>query len=216
VAFIDKQLAAMPAEIDTIKAAIQKAPDAATRARLEGNLAQAEAYVQELKTMKPPVPTRTVSSTLTLQEDGREIQLLRVGRAHTDGDLFIYMPKEKVLATGDAAVDWMPFMNDAYPEEWAQTLGELEKLEITQVVVGHGNPAPKARLTLLRNYFTDLVAAVKKTAAEGATVDEMKKKVADDLAPKYEREMSKYAFGQYRERIAANIEQTYNKTVKKS
>jgi hypothetical protein len=64
VAFIEKQAAAMPAEIEQIKAAIQKASDAAAKARLEGNLAQAEAYLAELKAMKPTVPTRTVSSTM--------------------------------------------------------------------------------------------------------------------------------------------------------
>ena len=61
VAFIEKQAAAMPADIEKIKADIQKAPDAAAKARLESNLAQAEAYLAELRTMKPPVPTRTVS-----------------------------------------------------------------------------------------------------------------------------------------------------------
>jgi cyclase len=216
VAFIEKQAAAMPAEIEQIKAAIQKAPDAAAKARLEGNLAQAEAYLAELKAMKPAVPTRTVSSTVALQEGGREIRLMLVGKAHTDGDLFIYMPKEKVLATGDAVVDWMPFLNDGYPEEWAQTVGELEKLDIERVIVGHGEPAPKSHLTFFRGYMTDLVAAVKKEAAAGASLDDMKKKIAEDLAPKYEKGMSKYPLGQYRDRIGLNVEQAYNKTVKKS
>jgi cyclase len=216
VAFVEKQIAAMPAEIDKIKSDIQKAPDAATKARLEGSLAQAESYLVELKAMKPAVPTRTVSSTVALQEGGREIRLMLVGRAHTDGDLFIYMPKEKVLVTGDAVVDWMPFLNDGYPEEWAQTVGELEKLDVERVIVGHGEPAPKSHLTFFRGYLTDLVAAVKKASADGMSLDDMKKKVADDLAPKYEKGMSKYPLGQYRDRIGLNVEQAYNKTVKKS
>jgi glyoxylase-like metal-dependent hydrolase (beta-lactamase superfamily II) len=137
------------------------------------------------------------------------------GRAHTDGDLFIYMPKEKVLVTGDAVVGWMPFMNDGYPEEWGQTVGELEKLDIDKVVVGHGEPEAKSHLTFFRGYFTDLVAAVKKAGADNMPVEDMKTKVADELAPKYEKGMSRYPNGQYRERIAANIEQTYNKIVKK-
>ena len=61
VAFIEKQIAAMPGDIDKIKAEIQKASDPAAKAALEGNLAQAEAYLAELKAMKPSVPTRTVS-----------------------------------------------------------------------------------------------------------------------------------------------------------
>ena len=157
--FIDKQIAAMPAEIDKIKADIAKASDAAAKARLESSLVQAESYLAQLKGLKPTLPTRTVSATTKLMEGGREIQLHVVGRAHTDGDLFIYLPKEKVLATGDAVVGWMPFLNDGYPEDWGPTVGELEKLDITQVIVGHGEPVPKSHLTFFRGYLTDLVAA---------------------------------------------------------
>jgi hypothetical protein len=60
----------MPGEIARLKDAIQTAPDTATRSGLEGNLAQAEAYLAELRSMTPPVPTRTVSQTVTLQEAG--------------------------------------------------------------------------------------------------------------------------------------------------
>ena len=215
VAFIEKQAAAMPADIEKIKADIQKAPDAAAKARLEGNLAQAEAYLAELRTMKPPVPTRTVSSTVALQEGGREIRLMLLGRGHTDGDLYVYLPKEKVVVTGDAVVDWMPFLNDGYPEEWIQTVAAVEKLDVTTVICGHGDPAPKSHLTFFRGYLTDLVDGVKKSSAAGLSVDDMKKKVADDLAPKYEKGMSKYPLGQYRDRIGLNVEQAYNKVVKK-
>jgi hypothetical protein len=61
----------------------------------------------------------------------------------------------------------------------------------------------------------DLIAAVKKAAAAGATLDEMKKAVADQLAPKYERPMSKYPLGQYRDRVGINIEAVHRKVVKK-
>jgi glyoxylase-like metal-dependent hydrolase (beta-lactamase superfamily II) len=216
VPFIEKQLAALPGEIAKLKEDIDKAPNPETKARLTSNLAQAEAYLQELKQLKPTLPTRTVSKTATLQEGGREIQLHVLGRGHTDGDLYIYMPKEKVVATGDAVVDWMPFLNDGYPEEWAQTVAALEKLEIVQLIPGHGEPAPKTHLAFFRGYLTDLVAAVKKAAADGATLDEMKTKVADELAPKYEKGMSRYPVGQYRDRVGLNIEMVHKKVVKKA
>jgi len=215
LAFIDKQIAAMPGDIDKIKADIQKASNAETKASLERNLAQAEAYLVELKMMKPPLPTRTVSNTVTLNEGGREIQLLLVGRAHTDGDLFIYLPKEKVMATGDAVIDWMPFFNDGYPEEWIQTVAALEKLDVNQVIVGHGDPQPKAHLAYFRGYLTDLVGGVKKAAADTMPLDAMKRKIAEDLAPRYEKSMSKHPLGRYRDRIDANVEQVYNKIIRK-
>ena len=217
VAFIERQATTtVPAEIAKLKDDIQKAPNAETKARLEANLAQAEAYLAELKQMKPVLPTRTVAKTLTLQEGGREIQLHALGRGHTDGDLYIYLPKDKVVVTGDAVVDWMPFLNDGYPEEWVQTLDALQKLDIVRVVPGHGDPADKSHLAFFRGYLSDLIAAVKKASADGAALDEMKTKVADQLAGKYEKGMSKYPLGRYRDRIAQNIEVVHAKVVKKA
>ena len=76
--------------------------------------------------------------SVTLDEGGREIQILLLGRGHTDGDVFIYLPKEKVVATGDALIDWMPFLNDGFPEDWVQTLAALEQLDFAQIIPGHG------------------------------------------------------------------------------
>ena len=75
---------------------------------------------------------------------------------------------------------------------------------------------PKSHLTSFRGYLTDLIAAVKKAAADGASLDEMKKGVGDQLAPKYERGMSKYPLGQYRDRVGTNVEMVYRKVVKKA
>jgi glyoxylase-like metal-dependent hydrolase (beta-lactamase superfamily II) len=216
VPYIETQLKTLPGEIAKLKEDIQRAPNAEAKARLESNLQQAEDFMQQLQQLKPTLPTRTVSSTVTLQEGGREIQLQLLGRAHTDGDIFIFLPKEKIIASGDALIDWMPFLNDGYPEDWVQTLTSLEKLDFTQVIPGHGDVRPKAQLTFFRGYLGDLIAAVKKAAADGATLDDMKRKIGDDLAPKYEAGMSRHPLGRYRDRIGQNVEMVYNKSVKKS
>jgi hypothetical protein len=72
---------------------------------------------------------------------------------------------------------------------------------------------PKAHLAFFRGYITDLIAAVKKAAADGASLNEMKKQLGDQLAPKYEKGMSKYPLGQYRDRIGLNVEMVYQKLV---
>jgi glyoxylase-like metal-dependent hydrolase (beta-lactamase superfamily II) len=215
VPFIEKQLAALPQEIEKLKDEITKASSPEQKARLEANLRQAEAYLAELKGLKPTLPTRTVSSTVTLDEQGREIQLLLLGRGHTDGDVYTYLPKEKVVVTGDAVIDWMPFLNDGYPEEWVQTLTALEKVDFTHMILGHGDVATKDHLVFFKGYLSDLIAAVKKAAADGGTLTEMQKVIPDQLAPKYERGMSKYPLGQYRDRVGLNIEMVHQKVVKK-
>jgi cyclase len=213
---VERQLATLPKEIEQLKDAIAGASDPEQKARLEANLRQAEAYLEELKTFKPILPTRTVSTTATLNEQGRDIQLLLLGRGHTDGDVYVYLPKEKVVVTGDAVIDWMPFLNDGYPEEWVQTLTALEKVDFTHMILGHGEVATKDHLTFFKGYLVDLIAAVKQAAADGGTLDEMQKVIPDQLAPKYERRMSKYPLGRYRDRVGQNIEMVHKKVVQKS
>lgn len=213
VAFINQQIEALPAEIDQLKNDIVHAANAEEKSRLETHLQQAEAFLEELRGLNPILPTQTVAQSMTLNEGGREIQLLLLGRAHTDGDLFIYLPKEKVIITGDAVVDWMPFLGDGYPEEWIGTLDALEQLDFTHMILDHGNVAPKSHVSFFRSYLTDLIDAVKRAAADGATVAEMQVAVADQLAPQYEQGMSKYPLSRYRDRIESTIEIVYHKVV---
>jgi len=75
---------------------------------------------------------------------------------------------------------------------------------------------PREQLVFFRGYLVDLVGGVKKAAADGASVDEIKKALPDVLAPKYEKGMSKYPVGQFRDRVGLNIDMVYAKAVKKS
>jgi len=70
ISFVEKQLAAVPKEIEQLKNDIQQASNPEQKARLEANLLQAEAYFEELKQFKPTLPTRTVASSVTLNEQG--------------------------------------------------------------------------------------------------------------------------------------------------
>ena len=216
VPYIEKQLSLVPKEIEQLKRDIMRSSSSEQTARLEANLRQAEAYLEELKQLKPALPNRTLAASVTLNEGGREIQILQLGRGHTDGDVFIYLPKEKVVATGDALIGWMPFLNDGYPQDWVETLNALEKFDFARVIPGHGEVVPKDHLAFFRGYLADLIDAVKTAAADGASLDEMKKGLADRLASKYEQGMSRYPLGQYRDRIGLNIEMVYQKVVKKA
>ncbi len=86
----------------------------------------------------PTPPNLTLSDRLTLFRGGREIQILYFGKGHTGGDVVVYLPKEKVLATGDLLQARLPFMGDGYPDQWVATLERLKSLDVTAVIPGHG------------------------------------------------------------------------------
>lgn len=207
---IQDHVRSVPAEIARLRADLAAATDPDRRAELASNLRQAEAYLAEVSGLKPALPTMTFENTMRIFRRDREIHLLHLGRAHTEGDIFVYLPKEKVVVTGDCVIDWTPFMGDGYPEDWARTLARLEQLDFTHMLMGHGEPAGKDWLRVFRGYIEDLVEAVRREAAAGASLDEVKQRVPDLLAPKYERPFSRYgSYRPWRQLVLTNIERVY-------
>jgi len=93
---VKHEIATMPKGIDDLKAALAKATDAKQKQELQSNLAQAEAYLAELKTMQFTLPTMTFDRSVILRRKSRTVQILWLGRGHTDGDVFVFLPKEKI------------------------------------------------------------------------------------------------------------------------
>ena len=199
----------VPGEIAKLKADIQAASPS-QRGKLETDLRLAESYLAEVRGLKPALPTIAFEKTMKLYRRDREIHLLHLGRAHTEGDVFVYLPKEKVVITGDAMIGWTPYMGDGYPEDWAGTLDNLARLDFTHIIMGHGDVTGREWLNTFRSYVADMVEAVRTEASTGATLDEVKQRVTAKLAPRYEKPFS--AYGEYRPwrtGLAANIERTF-------
>jgi hypothetical protein len=90
------------------------------------------------------------------------------------------------------------------------TLKRLEQLDFTHMIMGHGQVAGKDWLRLFYSYIGDLVEAVKCHATAGAPLDEIKRLVPAEVAPQYEKPLSKYAdYRPWRQAVLANIERVY-------
>jgi glyoxylase-like metal-dependent hydrolase (beta-lactamase superfamily II) len=201
----------VPAEIAKLKADLAGAKTPAERATLERNLRLAESYLGEVSALRPALPTVVFEQTMKLYQRDREIHLLHLGRAHTEGDVFVYLPKEKVVITGDALIGWTPYMGDGYPEDWVTTLDRLAQLDFTHIIMGHGDPAGRDWLRTFRAYIHDMVESVREQVAIGATLDEVKQRVPPKLAPTYEEAFSTYGdYRPWRQGLLANIERTYS------
>ncbi|HXN22927.1 MAG TPA: MBL fold metallo-hydrolase [Candidatus Dormibacteraeota bacterium] len=183
---VKHEIVAMPREIEQLKNDLEKASSSEQKQTIRKNLAQAEAYLAELNAMRITLPTMTFDRSLILHREARTVQILWLGRGHTDGDVYVFLPKEKVLVTGDAMHGWTPFMGDSFPYEWIQTLEAAEKLDFNYVIGGHGDVMQgKQKFQLWKEYFHDLLDRTAAAYAEGASLDEAKKRVSDFLVPKY-------------------------------
>src|SRR6476659_7291219 len=95
----------------------------------EERLAVDRNFLTQKQTLRKTYPNVTFSDSLTLILGGREIQVLHA-RAITPGDTYIYLPKERVLVTGDILLSPYPFaIGGTYPAEWLKTLNGLAALE---------------------------------------------------------------------------------------
>jgi glyoxylase-like metal-dependent hydrolase (beta-lactamase superfamily II) len=183
---IKNEIVTMPQEIANLKNDLEKASTAGQKAAIQENLRQAEAYLSELKLMQITLPTMTFDRSLILRRGSRTVEILWLGRAHTDGDVFVFLPNEKFIATGDALHGWTPFMGDSYPYEWIQTLDAAEKLDFHIVLGGHGDVMHgKLRFELWKEYFQDLMDRTAAAYAEGASLDQAQKTVSAFLTKKY-------------------------------
>jgi glyoxylase-like metal-dependent hydrolase (beta-lactamase superfamily II) len=164
---IKESLEALPKQI----ADLEKQAAAASGAdadRLKAQAADRKAYLAELKLIEITLPTLTFDRSAVLHKPAREIQLLYFGRGHTRGDAVVYLPREKVLVTGDLVTAGIPFARDAYPAEWADTLAQIAKLDVQKIIPGHGGVKEGRKIIDDRvGFLRDLVAQVKKGAVSG-------------------------------------------------
>jgi glyoxylase-like metal-dependent hydrolase (beta-lactamase superfamily II) len=182
---IKNEIVTMPQEIAGLKADLEKAP-ADQKPAIQENIRQAEAYFGELKLMQVTLPTMTFDRSLILRRGSRTVEILWLGRAHTDGDVFVFLPNEKILVTGDALHGWTPFMGDSYPYDWIQTLDAAEKLNFDSALGGHGDVMHgKQKFELWKQYFQDLMDQTAAAYAGGATLEQAQQTVSAILTKKY-------------------------------
>ncbi len=138
----------------------QNLPGQIENARKQGGdrLKVLEAYQEQLKETVPTPPTLTVADHLTVFRGEREIRILYLGRGHSDTDLMVYLPKEKIVATGDFFEGPATgALNFGFHDEWATNLEKLKALDFETVVPGHGEPFKgKEQISYFQAFLRDL------------------------------------------------------------
>jgi cyclase len=152
----------------------------AQRTDLSARLKMAEQILIDAKEFVYQRPTLTFDRELSLDLGGREIQVKHLGRANTVGDAVVYLPREKVLITGDILVHPIPFAFDGYPSEWIQTLKAIGQLDSDTIVPGHGDILHnKSFLSAVEDLMQSVIAQVEQQFRKNpeVTLEEVKKSI---------------------------------------
>ena len=168
----------IPQRIQSLRERIAAEKDPQQKAPLEQQIKNAQAYQEQVKEVQQTPPNLTFDSTMTLVRGGREFRLMYLGRGHTDTDVVVYLPKERIVATGDLMESVISYMGDSYPEEWIVTLEKLKALDFDTVLPGHGVPFKgKERITAFQDYLRDLIAQTNTLRRQGLTAEDAALKV---------------------------------------
>ena len=123
-------------------------------------------------------PTETFERELLIDDAELPVRLLHLGRANTNGDLVAWLPRQKIVASGDIVVAPTPFGFYSYPGDWIATIGRLKALGFATLIPGHGEPqADGAFLDKLVTAIADVRAQVAPLAKQGVPLDEARNKV---------------------------------------
>ena len=114
------------------------------------------------------MPNVIFDDKLVLDDGKQRIEFLFFGHAHTPAMPCAYLPKQKILCTGDACVNGaFNFMGHSDSASWIRALERMQQLDIQMVAPGHGPLAGKDLLEKQKRYFVELRRKVKKGIAAG-------------------------------------------------
>jgi glyoxylase-like metal-dependent hydrolase (beta-lactamase superfamily II) len=168
----------VPARVEALKQRIAQEADPQQKAALERQVANSLAYLEQVKETIVTPPNLTFDKTMTLYRAGREIRLLYLGRGHTDTDVVVYLPRERIVCTGDLMESVVSYMGDSFPEDWIATLDRLKTIDFDTVMPGHGVVFKgKTKIEAFQKYLRDVITQVTALRTQGLSAEAAAQKV---------------------------------------
>jgi glyoxylase-like metal-dependent hydrolase (beta-lactamase superfamily II) len=126
-------------------------------------------------------PTLLFDGSMAFDDGERRLELIRMGPAHSIGDAVAFLPKEKILMTGDLCVNWTSGNNvgdrDADHDNWVRALDKLAQWDVRTVVPGHGRLGTVETLKGQRAYLADMVEQVRAGIKASKSADQVAREV---------------------------------------
>jgi cyclase len=162
---------------------------------------------RSLQRYRREFPSLTFDQRLVFDDGEHRVELIKMGPAHTLGDGVAYLPKEKILVTGDLCVNGNPWGNNvadpnADYDKWLTVLDTLAAWDIKIVVPGHGELGTKETLRNQRTFLEDMLHLVRIGLKAGKSKEELVKEIDLSRHPVY---------GQNKVSIARSIRAMFDK-----
>ena len=117
-------------------------------------------------------PTITFAEAMTIDLGDVSVELRYPGPTHTDDNITVYVPQDKVLFTGDILfTHYHPFLAEGDIPHWQEVLGSLEQTPATKIIPGHGPVSRKVDLKEMKTYLREFDTHAKTLCAGKAGDD---------------------------------------------
>ena len=125
-----------------------------------------KSILQSHAVLKTTLPNLVFNDSLIIYGKNTEVKLITYGDAHTSSDLFLYLPKEKIVFTGDLLfVKRHPWIGESKGNNWINYLNKMQLLNANVFVPGHGPVGNKNDMTGMINYLNALITSAEKLAS---------------------------------------------------
>jgi len=140
-----------------------------------------ELFVQDLQQGYEVVkPSLTFADKYTLDLGDLALELIFFGKGHSNSDILIYVPQERVLVSGAIAYQQyrVPEIGEeSHLEDVHRFLAVLDRLladqvKIEHVIPGHSVPLTRAALPPIRDYYQRMLQEVQAARRQGLTLDQ--------------------------------------------
>ena len=126
------------------------------------------------------VPDITFTDSLTLHLGGQDVELMHVGRSHSNNGIVMHFAAERALFAVDfISVDRLPYrdLSDSWWPDWIDAVRRIEAMDFDILLPGHGPVGTHADVGEHRAYLEALYSAVLEAQREGLTLEQAKTQI---------------------------------------
>jgi glyoxylase-like metal-dependent hydrolase (beta-lactamase superfamily II) len=156
--------------------------DQATRDRYHRAIEQNRAMIPDFAGTILMEPNEILEKERLINDPERPVRVQFLGRANTAGDAIAWLPKQRIIVTGDIVVTPTPFGFFSYPKDWIATIKRIKAFNFSLLVPGHGRPQhDHTYLDRLTATISDIRAQVAPLARQGYGLETVRKAVRFEI-----------------------------------
>ncbi len=197
----NRTVGAAEAQIEKMQKDLLQEKDASRKESIRAQITARQQLLARMTRLKISAPYITFDETMSIIDGGRDVSLRWLATGHTDGDIILQLPGDKIVFTGDLFFNRaLPSSQDANLLGWIKALELLLKLDAERFVPGHGPVGTRRDVEDFLGYLRELRSLVEPAISRGDTLEQV---LAEVTLP------ARYSGYRFQDFFPANVQRMY-------